>query len=103
MPTIVLWIAGGVAATGVGALAVDRVLLWAEARRWIYWRRTKTLSSIGVDMLRDTDPTVRAVALSMEREGARRNVRPAEDPPFRLDLDAGTVRIRRPRPADDSG
>lgn len=92
-----LWTTGGLAAAGSAALLADRVLLWMEARHWIYWRRTKTLSSIGADFLQESDPTARAVSTSMERERVRRNVRPADEPPFRVDLDAGTVVVRRPR------
>lgn len=33
-----LWITGAVV---VGLLVVDRVLLWAESRGWIYYRRNK--------------------------------------------------------------
>jgi len=91
----VLLVAGGVVALGVGLFLADRVLLAMEARGWIYWRKTKGLSSIGVDLIQEGDPGAQAVKRAMEQERVRKNVRPAEDPPFQVNLDAGTVRIRR--------
>jgi len=90
----VLLVAGGVVALGVGLFLADRVLLAMEARGWIYWRKTKGLSSIGVDLIQEGDPGAQAVKRAMEQERVRKNVRPAEDPPFQVNLDAGTVRIR---------
>ncbi|MEU0375062.1 hypothetical protein ABZ070_33745 [Streptomyces sp. NPDC006283] len=66
-----------------------------EARGWIYWRRTESLSSIGVDLIQDGDPGAQTVKRAMEPERVRKNVIPAEDPPFHMDLAAGTVHIRR--------
>ncbi|MEU5977548.1 hypothetical protein [Streptomyces sp. NPDC047315] len=80
---------------GAALFLADRLLLAMEARGWIYWRKTKGVSSIGADFLQAGDPTAQAVRRAMEQERVRKNVRPAEDPPFRVDLDAGTVRIRR--------
>ncbi|MFF6786657.1 hypothetical protein [Streptomyces sp. NPDC012510] len=91
-----LLIAGGLVALGVLGLLADRILLVLEARGWIYWRRTKTLSSLGADLVQEVDPGAQAVKRGMEQERVRKNVRPAEDPPFQVDLDRGTVRIRRP-------
>ncbi|MFF3958858.1 hypothetical protein ACFYY1_37485 [Streptomyces sp. NPDC001890] len=91
----VLLVAGGVVALGVVVLLADRVLLAMEARGWIYWRRTKGLSSIGVDLMQEGDPGAQAVKRAMEQERVRKNVRSAEDPPFQVNLDAGIVRIRR--------
>ncbi|MEU0383627.1 hypothetical protein [Streptomyces chartreusis] len=91
----VLLVAAGAVALGVFAFLADRVLLAMEARRWIYWRKTKGLSSIGVDFIQEGDPGAQAVKRAMEQERVRKNVRPAEDPSFRVDLDAGTVRMRR--------
>jgi hypothetical protein len=48
-----------------------------------------------VDLIQEGDPGAQAVKRAMEQEGVRKNVRPAEDPPFQVNLDAGTVRIRR--------
>jgi hypothetical protein len=87
--------AGVVVALGVAVFLADRVLLAMEARGWIYWRKTKGLSSIGVDLIQEGDPGAQAVKRAMEQERVRKNVRPAEDPPLRVDLDAGTVHIRR--------
>jgi hypothetical protein len=54
-----------VAVWGVGGLivlfALDRVLLWMEARGWIYWRRIKSKGGAG-DILTGfgfTDPGTR--------------------------------------------
>ena len=33
------------AAIVIGLVAIDRAALWAEARGWIYWRRTKRVGS----------------------------------------------------------
>ncbi len=33
--------------------AIDRLALWAEARGWIYWRRSKRRGSGGADILLD--------------------------------------------------
>ncbi|BAU86011.1 hypothetical protein SLA_5129 [Streptomyces laurentii] len=93
--TTVLWVAGVIVALGAGAFLADRVLLAMEARGWIYWRKTKGLSSIGVDFVQEGDPGAQAVKRAMEQERVRKNVKPAEDPPFRVDLGSGTVHIRR--------
>ncbi|MFG2112688.1 hypothetical protein ACGFRB_08625 [Streptomyces sp. NPDC048718] len=94
--TVLLWVGGVVVALGAGAFLVDRALLALEARGWIYWRKTKGLSSLGVDFIQEGDPGAQAVKRAMEQERVRKNVKPAEDPPFRVDLDAGMVHIRRP-------
>jgi hypothetical protein len=86
---------GGVVALGVAVFLADRALLAMEARVWIYWRKTKGLSSIGVDLIQEGDPGAQAVKRAMEQERVRKNVKPAESPPFQVNLDAGTVRIRR--------
>jgi hypothetical protein len=91
----VLVVAGVAVALGVAVFLADRVLLAMEARGWIYWRKSKGLSSIGVDLIQEGDPGAQAAKRAMEQERVRKNVRPAEDPPFRVDLDAGTVHIRR--------
>ncbi|MGW4203015.1 hypothetical protein [Streptomyces sp. NPDC004726] len=87
--------AGAVVALGVAVFLTDRVLLAMEARGWVYWRKTKGLSSIGVDLIQEGDPGAQAAKRAMDQERVRKNVRPAEDPPVKVDLDAGTVRIRR--------
>jgi hypothetical protein len=95
MVNTVWQVAGGVVALGVVLFLADRILLAMEARGWIYWRKRKGLSSIGADFIQDGDPGAQAVKRAMEQERVRKNVRPAEDPFFRVNLDAGTVRIRR--------
>jgi hypothetical protein len=86
------------AAAGAGTAALllaDRLLLWMESRGWIYWRKRRSFSSLGVDLMRASDPGAQAVRRAMEQERVRRNVRPAEDPPVQVDLEAGIARIRR--------
>jgi hypothetical protein len=88
-----------IAAGAVGALAVlcwvvDRALLWLEARGWVYWRKGKGLKAMGVDLMLEGSPAAKALERAMQDERTRKNVRPAEEPPFDVDLDAGTVRIR---------
>ena len=64
MLDIALWIAG----IAIALIALDRLLLWMEARGWIYWRKVKSKSS-GGDVLTGfgfTDPGTR------HREDARR-------------------------------
>lgn len=51
-------VAGVAVALGVAVFLADRVLLAMEARGWIYWRKTKGLSSIGVDLIQEGDPRV---------------------------------------------
>lgn len=92
-----VWQVGGLAvALGAGVFLADRALLWMERRGWIYWRKRKGLSSIGADLLQEASPAAQAGKRALEQERVRKNVRPAEEPPFRVDLDAGVVRIRRP-------
>jgi hypothetical protein len=95
MGSTVLQVTGGVVALGLALFLADRVLLAVEARGWIYWRKRKGLSSIGADFIQGGDPGAQAVKRAMEQERVRKNVRPAEDPPIRVDLDTGTVHIRR--------
>ncbi|MFH8614706.1 hypothetical protein ACH4E8_06470 [Streptomyces sp. NPDC017979] len=94
------WVAAGlVTLCALGWLA-DRALLSMEARGWIYWRR-KGLSSMGANLLQDTSPAAQALKRAMQDERSLKNVRVAEEPPQRVDLDAGVVRVRRTE--DDRG
>ncbi|MFF0742790.1 hypothetical protein ACFYVL_20560 [Streptomyces sp. NPDC004111] len=90
----VLTVVAVLAALAAAGFLADRVLLAMESRGWIYWRRTKSLSSIGSDFVQEVAPGSQATKRAMEQERVRKNVRPAADPPLRVDLDAGTVRIR---------
>ncbi|MFF2011718.1 hypothetical protein ACFVWY_21920 [Streptomyces sp. NPDC058195] len=94
MANMVVQISGVAVGLAVALFLADRVLLWMERRGWIYWRKRKGLSSIGADFLQGIDPGAQAAKRAMEQERVRKNVRPAEEPPVRVDLDAGTVRIR---------
>lgn len=43
MPEIAFWIIG----CAIVLLALDRLLLWMEARGWIYWRKVKSKGTSG--------------------------------------------------------
>jgi hypothetical protein len=86
----------GVAVLGAVLFLADRALLRLERRGWVYWRKRKGLSSIGADFMQGITPGADATRKAMEQERVRKNVRPAEEPPFHVDLDAGVVRIQRP-------
>ncbi|GAB7029081.1 hypothetical protein JCM4914_05420 [Streptomyces platensis subsp. malvinus] len=84
---------------GVGLLALavflgDRALLRMERRGWIYWRKRKGLSSMGVDFMQQVLPGAQHGKRALAQERARKNVRPAEEPSFHVDLEVGVVRIR---------
>ncbi|MEV3875167.1 hypothetical protein [Streptomyces sp. NPDC049906] len=89
-------IVAGAAGAAASVFLADRVLLACERRGWVYWRKTKGLSSIGADLLQEGSPAAQASKRALEQERVRKNVRPAEAPPVQVDLDAGTVRVRRP-------
>lgn len=55
-----------------------RVLLWMEARGWIYWRKRKGLSSIGFEFVQEITPGVQNGRRALAQERVRKNVRPAE-------------------------
>lgn len=86
--------AGAVGVLTVLGCVMDRGLLRLEARGWVYWRKGKGLKAMGVDLMLEGSPAAKAVERAMRDERIRKNVRPAEEPPFSVDLDAGTVRIR---------
>jgi len=72
MLDIPLWIAG----IAIALIALDRLLLWMEARGWIYWRKVKSKSS-GGDVLTGfgfTDPGTRHL-----EEARREHVAEDED------------------------
>ncbi|GGZ41926.1 hypothetical protein GCM10010387_40220 [Streptomyces inusitatus] len=90
----------GLCALGAALFLLDRVLLWVEARGWIYWRKRKSMTSIGTEFLQEITPGAQAQKHALQQERVRKNIRPAEEPPFHVDLDANLVRIRHPdRPA----
>jgi hypothetical protein len=84
-------VAGALTALG---WAMDRALLRLEAHGWVYWRKSKGLKAMGVDLILEGSPAAKALGRAMRDERTRKNVRPAEEPPFDVDLGAGTVRIR---------
>ena len=43
-----------IADLAIALLSLDRLLLWMEARGWIYWRKVKSKSGAG-DVLDDED------------------------------------------------
>ncbi|MEV6424902.1 hypothetical protein [Streptomyces sp. NPDC051662] len=84
-----------VVAVGVCLILVDRVLLWAESRGWIYYRKSKARTSA---LLQEFSPAAQAVKRAMEQERVRKNVRIGEGTPLGVDLDKGVARVRRPEP-----
>ncbi|MFF3389955.1 hypothetical protein ACFYW1_03220 [Streptomyces sp. NPDC002669] len=82
-------------AAGVCLILVDRALLWAERRGWIYYRKTKGRTAA---LAEEFSPAAQAVKRAMEQERIRKNVRPAESPPLAVDLDKGVARIRGSQP-----
>ncbi|WP_432095173.1 hypothetical protein [Streptomyces sp. bgisy100] len=96
-------ITGTLAALAAAAFLADRLLLWMERRGWIYWRKRKGLSAIGADFMQDMSPQAQANKKAMEQERVRKNVRPAEEPPVSVDLDAGVVRLRLTEHRDGGG
>ena len=48
---LILLIGGIVAALVVVALIVDRVLLWAERRGWVFYRRRKGRGAVNLGLL----------------------------------------------------
>ncbi len=96
--THTVWqVTAGALGTALVLFLADHTLLWMEARGWIYWRKRKGLSAMGVDFLQEGDPAAQTAKRAMEQERVRKNVKPAEGEPFRVDLDAGVVRIRPQR------
>ncbi|WP_327393582.1 hypothetical protein OG533_38950 [Streptomyces sp. NBC_01186] len=93
---------GAVAALGVLGWAVDRALLWLEARGWVYWRKGKGLKAMGADLMMESSPAAQALQRATHDERMRKNVRPAREPSFDVDLAAGLVRIRH-LPEDQEG
>ncbi|MFJ6700702.1 hypothetical protein ACIQM4_32290 [Streptomyces sp. NPDC091272] len=100
MMSTVWQVVGGFGALAVVGFLADRVLLWAERRGWIYWRRRKGLTSVGTEFLQEVTPGAQAQRQALAQERVRKNVRPAEEPPFQVDLDAKVVRIRSVRRGD---
>ncbi|MFF2895547.1 hypothetical protein [Streptomyces sp. NPDC057966] len=94
MRSALLVVTAGVV-VGICLILVDRALLWAERRGWIYYRRTKGRTAA---LAEEFSPAAQAMKRAMEQERVRKNVRPAEGPPLGVDLDEGVVRIRRSQP-----
>ncbi|MFC5152182.1 hypothetical protein [Streptomyces amakusaensis] len=88
------FVAGSVGAPAALCWLADRALLRLEARGWVYWRKTKGLKAMGVDLMLEGSPAAKALERAMRDERTRKSVRPAGEPPFDVDPDAGTVRIR---------
>jgi hypothetical protein len=74
-----LWIAG----SAVGLFVLDRALLWAEGRGWIYYRRTRPGRGAStyhlLEMSNILDPSVRPVQEVKVKE--RKSEDEAGDPP----------------------
>ncbi|MCX4662753.1 hypothetical protein [Streptomyces uncialis] len=83
-------VTAAVVAGAVCLVLLDRALLGAERRGWLYYRRTKGRAAAFVE---EFSPAAQAVRRAMEQERVRKNVRPAEGPPLGVDLDARVARI----------
>ncbi|GAA3491506.1 hypothetical protein [Streptomyces cremeus] len=92
--TNAVWQVAVLAGLAAAIFLADRALLWMEGRGWVHWRRRRGLSAMGADLLRDLSPAAQTQRRELEQERVRKNVRPAEEPPFQVDLDAKVVRIR---------
>ncbi|MGW1323868.1 DUF6191 domain-containing protein [Streptomyces antibioticus] len=102
---LVLWIL----ATALVLVLADQVLLWAERRGWIYWRRRKAgvgaASTAGMmNELHDLlSPTHRHVAEEKERRLVLREDAGSGAPPLRrVDLESGRVVVRSETPPPPS-
>ncbi|MFJ9210453.1 hypothetical protein [Streptomyces sp. NPDC102264] len=89
MGSAVFVVAIGIAAV-ICIILLDRALLWAERREWIYYRKTKGRSAVLVE---EFSPAAQAVKRAMEQERLRKNVRPAEGPPLGVDSENRVARI----------
>ncbi|WNI33363.1 hypothetical protein [Streptomyces sp. ITFR-6] len=79
-------------AAGVCLTLVDRALLWAERRGWIYYRKTRGRGSALVEGI---SPAAQAMKQAMEQERFRKNVRIGEGTPLDVNLDQGVAWIHR--------
>lgn len=89
-----------VVVAGAGCLFLaDRLLLWAEGRGWIYYRRIRGRPGALVEEL---SPAAQVLKQSMEQERVRKNVRPADGGPHgpgsgvAVDLDSLVARVPGP-------
>ena len=80
MTTVTLWIVGAVA----GLLTLDRLLLWAESKGWLYYRRNKPRGGAAVyhllEMSSILDPTFTEV-IEMKVQEAKQEVESGDPPP----------------------
>lgn len=68
----------------IGALvAVDQLLLWAERRGWVYWRKTKGRRGGLGDVFSGVEASInpRAEHVQVAKEAKKREDRSAGDPP----------------------
>lgn len=81
--TTVGWILVGVASVAV-LVALDRLLLWAESRGWVYWRRHKpSSSSMGnamASLQAFLEPTKEYVVEERSRQDAAIDLAADDDP-----------------------
>jgi hypothetical protein len=82
-------------------VAVDRVLLWAESRGWVYWRRSKPEPSGGSGALGELielfQPSRRHVVEERQRQHLTADLPESGAPPLGVDLEAGVVRLTERR------
>nr|NLI50928.1 hypothetical protein [Propionibacterium sp.] len=86
-----------------GLVVLDRLLVWAEARGWLYYRRRGRAGAAGVfGELMDVFQPSRQITVQ-ETERRRQQVQQAESgagerPGVRVDLDANRVTLDDPEP-----
>jgi len=93
----------------VSLFLLDRILLWAEKRGWIYWRRRKagvgarSTASMIEEFQAFLSPTVRYAQEEKDRRLVLREDDEAGAPPNRrIDLESGMVTVRTPASRGDS-
>lgn len=91
---IVLRVGGAILAISVALFLLDRLLLWMERRGWVYWRKTKRRTGLGMgnallEIQALVEPGVRHV-VEIRREEEVESSEPG-DPPSD-DQDSGRFR-----------
>lgn len=96
--TWVWWVLGAV----VILVVLDRVAVWAESRGWIYWRRRSPEGGGGGvlgDVFELFAPSRQHLVEEKDRQRLTIAQRESEEPPFGIDLDAGTAVLPGDPPA----
>jgi hypothetical protein len=75
------WI--GIIASIAALIAMDQVLLWAERRGWVYWRKTKGRRGGLGEVFSSVEASInpRAEYVQVAKQTKKREDRSAGDPP----------------------